>query len=87
MKEEEFRKRQAEWEAMDSQVKFYLTSEDPFKEPCIKFTEEGSSSLEVKLEGTELRQFESDINESRGCWVYFDKLPPPEGKRFKILNL
>lgn len=25
-----------------------------------------------------MQKFEQDVNESHGCWLYFDKLPPPE---------
>ena len=35
-KEEMERQRQAEWEALDEETKFYRTSEDVFKEPSIK---------------------------------------------------
>lgn len=62
-KEEEYNRRLQEWLALDDQVKFYLTSEDPFKEPSIKFTEEDSASTKVSLEAADLRDFEADINE------------------------
>ena len=35
-KEEEERIKQAEWDALDEETKFYRTHEDPFKEPSIR---------------------------------------------------
>jgi hypothetical protein len=36
-KEERERKAREEWEALDELTKFYVKSEDIYKEPCIKF--------------------------------------------------
>lgn len=36
------------------------------------------NEYDFTLEGADLFQFEEDLNEHQGCWLYFDKLPPPE---------
>jgi len=51
--------------------------ENPFNESSIKLPEEGME-LEVEKEGSSLREFEAQVNEDGGCWLYFEKLPPPE---------
>lgn len=33
---------------------------------------------DITLNGSELQRFEREINENRGVWLYFDKLPPAE---------
>ena len=37
-KEEKERKLKEEWDSLDQETKLYRTSEDLFKQPCIKFT-------------------------------------------------
>jgi hypothetical protein len=34
--------------------------------------------LNIEIKGEDLLKFENDVNEERGQWIYFDKLPPIE---------
>jgi hypothetical protein len=74
------------WEEQPEQEKFQLYSEDKFREPRLYFAgpppAEGAvqqpASFEITLSGAELQKFEQEINDNKGVWLYFDKMPPSE---------
>ena len=36
------------------------------------------ATVEATLSSAEIQKFEQDINDHKGIWLYFDKLPPAE---------
>ncbi len=82
-------KRKAEWDALDSETQFYLTQEDPYKEPKMGFeaaNDKGELVPNVKtveLKDMPLTQFVEYVNQDRGCWLYLDRLLPVEDEKDK----
>ena len=77
----------AEWDGLDENTKFFRTCEDPYKNASIRFMNPVDASLEdagplneqaYDLDEAQLREFESNICDNKGCWVYFDKVVPHE---------
>lgn len=79
------------WESQTEQERFQLYFEDKFREPKIYFNSMQNSAadvssprpveagtLEIVLSGADLQKFEQEVNDKRGVWLYFDKLPPAE---------
>jgi len=74
------------WEEQPEQERFQLFCEDKFREPRLVFAgpapadggQAPPAAFEIALSGAELQRFEQEINDSKGTWLYFDKLPPSE---------
>ena len=75
------------WEDQSEQDRFQMYCEDKYREPRLQFAAphngEGApakseASFEIVLSGPELQKFEQEINDRKGLWLYFDKLPPTE---------
>eukprot|EP01022_Parablepharisma_sp_SALTPOND_P011618 TRINITY_DN1488_c0_g1_i1.p1 TRINITY_DN1488_c0_g1~~TRINITY_DN1488_c0_g1_i1.p1 ORF type:complete len:981 (+),score=184.79 TRINITY_DN1488_c0_g1_i1:3966-6908(+) len=68
----------------DAYIKFYAGKENAFKEPWLAFasTNEKNESVPItkssELRDDTLTAFEEYVNQSRGCWIYFNRLPPLE---------
>ena len=84
-REKDNNKKRSEWEALDDNLKFYRTCEDPFKEPRITFLNgEGQEDLppiniqETTIAESGLRAFEAAVIDEHGCYVYFDRIVPQE---------
>eukprot|EP00347_Sterkiella_histriomuscorum_P008804 403343688 len=83
-KEEDFKQKQSTWEGLDEHWKFITYAEDPFREPKVKFISDenpgGEPIIEFKftLEGEDLFQFEQEVTDKKGIYLFFDKLPPVE---------
>lgn len=80
-KQAEVERRKQEWENLADAVKFFRVNEDPYKEACIKFQPaegEEEAKAEVVKQGNAILDFENDVNDNKGCWLFFEKLPPPE---------
>lgn len=80
-------KNKAEWDALTPNEQFYRVSEDPFKEPSIRFVSEQTNEEENaepanivtdKLKDEALRCWESSVSDDRGIWFYFTKAVPVE---------
>eukprot|EP00826_Nyctotherus_ovalis_P022722 TRINITY_DN1755_c0_g1_i7.p1 TRINITY_DN1755_c0_g1~~TRINITY_DN1755_c0_g1_i7.p1 ORF type:complete len:889 (-),score=345.58 TRINITY_DN1755_c0_g1_i7:148-2814(-) len=83
LKEELEAKRQAEWDALDEDTKFYRTCEDPCKEPRVTFARVDEESKEMVLPSHELREaeltaIEEYVAQEQGCWLVFNKIPKAE---------
>lgn len=68
--EEEEKKKQAEWDSLDEDTKFYRTYEDKYKQPCIRFE---NNSKEIEKAEDELVVFEEHVFDDNGDWLYFLK--------------
>jgi hypothetical protein len=84
-REKENQQKRRDWEALDDNLKFYRTCEDPFKEPRITFLNgEGQEDMapiniqETTIAESGLRAFEAAVIDEHGCYVYFDRLVPVE---------
>lgn len=74
-KEDRERKYQEEWNALDEKGRFYKKKETPTEEPWFSFA---NSSLSIVKSGDKLVDLEDEINGSKGTFIEFMKLPPPD---------
>lgn len=84
-REESNNKAKTDWDALDSNTKFFRTCEDPFRSSSIKFMQDETvedapdpALQKSDFDETGLRTFESSVCDQRGIWVYFDKIVPQE---------
>jgi hypothetical protein len=64
-KEEIERKKQAEWEALDEETKFFRANEDPFKEPSIKFQIEVEDKHEENEKSVHHEDLQAQPNDAK----------------------
>lgn len=79
-------RRKEEWASLDENQKFFRTCEDATKEPAIRFVSAESrpddalpsNTAIINLQDAALRHLESSICDTKGMWLYFEKVVPQE---------
>lgn len=74
-KEERDKKYQEEWNALDEKGRFYKKKETPTEESWLTYLKFTNSIMKT---GERLVDLEDEINGSKGTFIEFTKLPPPD---------